>query len=103
MNGVGEAGPEAVFYFEKICFARNCDRILSSTSVSSRVQTIQPVNNHEFNFTIDGNADEVTMKQTTQQIIDSITKIQNDNVLRFGVKQRVFLLFFSIKKDVKND
>ncbi|PQF96645.1 hypothetical protein CUS60_11715 [Enterococcus faecium] len=27
----------------------------------------------------DFNTDEFTMKQTTQQIIDSITKVQNDN------------------------
>ncbi len=79
MNGVGEAGPEAVLPLKRSVLQEIGDRILSSTSVSSRAQTIQPVNNYEFNFTIDGNADEVTMKQTTQQIIDSITKIQNDN------------------------
>ncbi|WP_305879136.1 phage tail tape measure protein [Enterococcus faecium] len=77
--GVGEAGPEAVLPLKRSVLQEIGDRILSSTSVSSRAQTIQPVNNYEFNFTIDGNADEVTMKQTTQQIIDSITKIQNDN------------------------
>ncbi|MFF6203830.1 phage tail protein, partial [Enterococcus faecium] len=74
MNGVGEAGPEAVLPLKRSVLQEIGDRILSSTSVSSRAQTIQPVNNYEFNFTIDGNADEVTMKQTTQQIIDSITK-----------------------------
>ncbi|RBS34361.1 phage tail tape measure protein, TP901 family, core region [Enterococcus faecium] len=79
MNGVGEAGPEAVLPLKRSVLQEIGDRILSSTSVSSRAQTIQPVNNYEFNFTIDGNADEVTMKQTTQQIIDSITKVQNDN------------------------
>ncbi|QED60604.1 phage tail tape measure protein [Enterococcus durans] len=77
--GVGEAGPEAVLPLKRSVLQEIGDRILSSTSVSSRAQTVQPVNNYEFNFTIDGNADEVTMKQTTQQIIDSITKIQNDN------------------------
>ncbi|MDV4914470.1 phage tail tape measure protein [Enterococcus faecium] len=77
--GVGEAGPEAVLPLKRSVLQEIGDRILSSTSVSSRAQTIQPVNNYEFNFTIDGNADEVTMKQTTQQIIDSITKVQNDN------------------------
>ena len=77
--GVGEAGPEAVLPLKRSVLQEIGDRILSSTSVSSRAQTVQPVNNYEFNFTIDGNADEVTMKQTTQQIIDSITKVQNDN------------------------
>lgn len=77
--GVGESGPEAVLPLKRSVLQEIGDRILSSTSVSSRTQAVQPVNNYEFNFTIDGNADEVTMKQTTQQIIDSITKVQNDN------------------------
>ncbi len=97
MNGVGEAGPEAVLPLKRSVLQEIGDRILSSTSVSSRAQTIQPVNNYEFNFTIDGNADEVTMKQTTQQIIDSITKFKMI-MLRHGVKQESISPVFLVLK-----
>lgn len=76
-HGVGEAGREAVIPLKPSVLRTIGNEIFQASTVPNQGNT--QINNISLNINVEGNADENTMNNSGRNIIDAITRIQNQN------------------------